>query len=97
MPSNEYEYIKTAESIWRSHKNAFPISDFSVKQYAMAVHKSLDGKNINNQMFKHSVTELEAKLIDSFLIEHAQEIADAMFREYFASIFDGVVVETGGR
>ena len=93
MAINEYDIVKMTEEIWNDHKRSFPINAFSIKSYAMAIHKSVQGKNIRSQMFEHHVTELEAKLIDSYLINHAQEIADIMFRDYFASVFDGIAIE----
>ena len=92
MVADEYEVIRQALHIFDESRLSFPVKPSDVKNYALATHAAVGGKNILNCMFNSGVTRFQAKLIDSYIIRHADEIADGMLRDHIADVY-GVWLE----
>ena len=92
MAVDEYEIIRHALRIFEENRQSFPVKPSDVKSYALAVHSAVEGKNILNCMFNSGVTRFQAKLIDSYIIRHADEIADEMLHDHIADVY-GVCLE----
>ena len=68
--------------IERDYRNwyAKDISPEFIKSYAMTVHKSVDN------LYADARDRFRCKVIDSFIIEHADEIAQRMQDEFIESV-----------
>ena len=62
----------------------YPVSVSDIHGYALAVHDAVSstGKSLTSMMCRHGVKAFQAKLIDGFIIDHAEEIWKWMQREF---------------
>lgn len=62
----------------------YPVSVSDIHGYAHAVHDAINspGKSLTSMMYRHGINAFQAKLIDSFIIHHTQEIWEWMQREF---------------
>jgi len=61
----------------------------TVRAYAITVHNALSGSCFASEAAKRGLGTMAGKLIDAYIIDHADEIARAMMEEFLDGVCGG--------